>query len=290
MQRMGCNVVRIHLQFAKFMDSQSAPNPKALEKLAELLDLAERNQLYLNLTGLGCYHKQDVPGWYDDMTTSERWQAQANFWTAVSKVCANRSCIFCYDLMNEPVVHGGEQPRQDWLGPGFGGKHFVQFICRDREGKSRGELAVAWTQQLVRAIRQNDSKHLITIGLVPWSLDRPGLTSGFEPSLVAPHIDFLSVHIYPETDKPLAAMETLRGFAAAGKPVVIEEIFPMKCSPQQLESFIDESKAVASGWIGFYWGEPIESLQKVKTIPAAITVSWLQLFERKAAEMTAPQR
>ena len=48
-------------------------------------------------------------------------------------------------------------------------------------------------------------------GLVPWSLDRPGLTSGFVPKEIAPELDFIAVHLYPEKGKVKEAMETLSG-------------------------------------------------------------------------------
>jgi hypothetical protein len=69
--------------------------------------LAEQTGLYLDLTGLGCYHKQDVPQWYDKLTEQDRWAAQAVFWETVAKTCAHSPAIFCYDLLSEsrkPVV------------------------------------------------------------------------------------------------------------------------------------------------------------------------------------------
>ena len=62
MKQLGANVVRIHLQLGKFMDGPDKPNEKALDRLGKLVALAERTRLYLDLTGLGCYHKKDVPG------------------------------------------------------------------------------------------------------------------------------------------------------------------------------------------------------------------------------------
>ena len=64
----------------------------------------------------------------------------------------------------------------------------------------------------------------------------------------------MSVHLYPERGKVKEALETLEGFSV-GKPVVIEETFPLSCSIEELEQFIEESRGVASGWIGFYWGQ-----------------------------------
>jgi aryl-phospho-beta-D-glucosidase BglC (GH1 family) len=104
---LGANTVRIHLQTGKFMRSPRKPDGAALRRLARLVRLAERTGLYLDLTGLGCYHKQDVPEWYASMSEADRWCVQARFWEAVAKTCAQSPSIFCYDLMNEPVVPGG---------------------------------------------------------------------------------------------------------------------------------------------------------------------------------------
>src|SRR5262245_27848576 len=84
------------------------------------------------------------------------------------------------------------------------------------------------------AIREKDKRHLITVGLVDWSLDRKGLTSGFVPGKVADDLDFVSVHLYPKSGKLDEAARTLKGFSV-GKPVVVEETFPLKCSPEELD-------------------------------------------------------
>ncbi len=91
MKKLGANVVRIHLQFGRFMERPDKVNEKQLDRLARLLKLAERQRLYLDLTGLGCYHKKDVPAWYDKLGEKERWDAQANFWQAVASRCAASS-------------------------------------------------------------------------------------------------------------------------------------------------------------------------------------------------------
>ena len=278
MKQLGANIVRIHLQFGRFMIAPNEANPDALNRLRLLVELAETNRLYLDLTGLGCYHRQDVPDWYDALEESERWAAQATFWEAVARACSDSPSIFCYDLMNEPVVPAGNKKRSDWLGPGFADKHFVQFISLDRGGRDRTDIARKWIGTLVRAIRRYDRRHLITVGLVPWSLDRPGLTSGFVPDAIAGDLDFLAVHLYPESGKIDRAIETLRGFAAAGKPVLIEETFPLKCDAGELAEFLGQSRGIASGWIGFYWGRTPEQLRPPATIAEALTLGWLELF------------
>lgn len=280
MKRLGANVVRIHLQVAKFMADAETAHRLSLDQLAKLVALSERTGLSLDLTGLGCYHKQDVPAWYDALDEPTRWEVQARFWQAIARTCAKSSRVFCYDLMNEPVVPGGGK-RDDWLGPPFAGKHFVQFITLDLAARKREDVAVLWTQRLVQAIREVDDQTLITVGLVDWSLPRPGLTSGFDPQRIAAEVDFLSVHIYPERGKVDAALETLDAFRV-GKPVLIEETFPLKCGIEDFGAFIERSRDKAAGFLGFYWGQTPEELKNTPGIPAAMQRGFLDEFEKRS--------
>lgn len=281
MKELGANVVRIHLQFGKFMETADQPNDAALKQLTKLLALADRTGLHLDLTGLGCYHKADVPAWYDALDERARWAAQANFWAAIAKQCQASPVVFCYDLMNEPVVAGGKRKAGDWLGPAFGGKHFVQVITLDPAGRVSHTVASEWIRTLTKAVRQHDTRHLLTVGLVDWSLDRPGLRSGFVPDKIVADLDFLCVHLYPKKGEVPKALETLRAFAV-GKPVVIEETFPLQAGLPEFSQFITESRGIASGWIGFYWGKTPAELRKGNTIGDAITLGWLEFFQREA--------
>jgi len=256
------------------------PNPQALDRLSSLVALAEQTGLYLDLTGLGCCRKRDVPAWYNALGEPERWAAQARFWEAIAALCAKSPAVFCYDLMNEPVVPGGRRKPGDWLGPPFGEFHYVQVITLDQKDRPRPEIARAWVETLVKAIRRVDPHHLVTVGLVDWSLDRPGLTSGFLPAKVAPAVDFLCVHLYPTRGKVDDAIKTLEGFAAAGKPVVIKETFPLSCGVEEFEAFLRRSKNHAAGWVGFYWGKTPEELKRSKTIADAMMLGWLEIFRK----------
>ena len=283
MKGLGANVVRVHLQFGRFMDGPDRPDRRSLRQLRRLVELAERLGIYLDITGLGCYHRHEVPTWYDKLSEGERWEAQSVFWEAVAATCADSPAVFCYDLMNEPVAPG-EKRRDDWLGPAFAGKHFVQFIALETKGRKRTEIARQWIRRLVAAIRRYDRQHLITVGLVPWSLDRPGLTSGFVPERIADELDFIAVHIYPEKGKVDRAVEMLRAFSV-GKPVLVEEMFPLRCSVEELEEFIDRSKGIAAGWLGFYWGRTPEEYRQSEEIRDRLMLRWLDLFQRKRLEI-----
>jgi hypothetical protein len=181
--------------------------------------------------------------------------------------------------MNEPVAPHSTGVGKDWLGPPFGGKHFVQWISREGQGRDRSLIARAWIRQLGSAIRAEDSEHLITVGLVDWSLPRPGLDSAFHPILIAPDLDFLSIHLYPEKGKVDDAIDTLKAFNV-GKPVVIEETFPLKCSATEFDEFFRRSRPHAAGWIGFYWGRTPDDCRRSKEITDAFMLGWLEWFQK----------
>jgi hypothetical protein len=281
MKDLGANVVRLHLQLGRFMKRPQEPNEAALARLARVVTLAERTHLYLDLTGLACYHKKDVPVWYDGLSERERWAVQAHFWEAVAGRCADSPAIFCYDLMNEPILPG-DKKETEWLAGELDGKFFVQRIALDLAGRTRQQVAKAWVDQLVGAIRKHDKRHSITVGVIPWALVFPKAKPLFYSPEVSESLDFASVHFYPEKDKIDQALAALAVYDV-GKPLVIEEMFPLKCSADELGAFIDGSRGIAEGWIGFYWGKTPEEYRRSNTIGDAMTLGWLELFQKKAA-------
>jgi hypothetical protein len=278
--------VRVHLQTGKFLRSAREADPNALKKLGRLVRLAEQTGLYLDLTGLGCYHKKDVPPWYDALSEAERWAAQAVFWGAVARTCAASPAIFCYDLMNEPILPGPKKPETDWLAGEFGGKHFVQRIALDLAGRTREQVARAWVDQMVAAIRAHDTRHMITVGEIPWNMTFPGAKPPFSGPEVGQNLDFVSVHFYPKKGEVPKALAALAAYDL-GKPLLIEEMFPLACGVEELERFIDGSRPLADGWVGFYWGQTIADYARAQpSISGSITKSWLEFFAKRAAEMT----
>ncbi len=120
----------------------------------------------------------------------------------------------------------------------------------------------------------------MTVGLVDWSLDRPGLTSGFVPTKIADDLDFLCVHLYPQKGKLAEELKTLAGFSV-GKPVVIEETFPLHAPLPDFSKFIDASAQTSAGWIGFYWGKSLDECRKSKELGDALMRVWLEWFVEK---------
>jgi len=284
MKALGANVVRVHLQVAKFMKAPQQTDAAALKRLARLVRLAEDTGLYLDITGLGCYHKADVPAWYNAMSEAERWDVQAVFWDSVARVCAESPAIFCYDLMNEPILPGADRKATEWLAGEFGGKNFVQRLTLDLAGRTREQVAKSWVEKLVAAIRARDRRHMITVGEIPWALVFPGAKPLFSKE-TGKGLDFVSVHFYPEKGEVAKANAALAVYDF-GKPLVVEEMFPLKCSVEELDAFIEGSRKIADGWIGFYWGKTIEDYSKGKTdMRGALIRGWLEYFRAKAPEM-----
>jgi len=282
---LGANVVRIHLQTAKFMKTAKGPNKASLERLARLVELAEETGLYLDITGLGCYHKKDVPEWYDALDEAARWDVQALFWEAVAKTCADSPAIFCYDLMNEPILPGKNKAETEWLAGEFGGKHFVQRITLDLAGRTREQVAKAWVNKLTTSIRKHDDQHMITVGVIPWAHTFPNAKPLFYSQQVGENLDFVSVHFYPkkgEVEKALTALAVYE----IGKPLVIEETSPLWCGREDFERFFDGTREIADGYIGFYWGTTIDEYARRKDdIAAGIMREWLEFFCAKGPEV-----
>jgi len=284
MKALGANVVRIHLQIAKFMKAPQQPNEASLAQLARLVKLAEQTGLYLDITGLGCYHKKDVPQWYDAMDEARRWDVQALFWEAVAKTCTQSPAVFCYDLMNEPILPGANKKETDWLAGEFAGKHFVQRITLDLAGRTRKVVARAWVDRLVAAIRKHDDRHMITVGVIPWVHTFPKAKPLFYSKQVAGNLDFVSVHFYPKKGQVHKALTALSAYDI-GKPLIVEEMFPLHCSMDELAVFIDASHEIADGYVGFYWGKTIDQYNEETDLPSALTMSWLKYFRAKAPEI-----
>ena len=278
---LGANCVRIHLQFGLFMETPSRANKEALVQLTKLLRLAERLQLYLDVTGLACYHKKNIPDWYDKLSESMRWKSQAVFWEAIAQVCRQSNAVFCYDLMNEPVV-AGKQPSKDWLLGELGGHFFTQRISLDLRGRSRKGVARAWVDQMLKAIRKHDQDHLVTVGVIPWVFVFGGGKPFFYDPQVGAALDFVSVHFYPEKGKMAEAEKALMAYEI-GKPLVVEEFFPLKCGAEELLQFVEKSSGHVDGWLSFYWGQTIEELQRIEkpSMAEAITGSWLEAFRSR---------
>jgi len=281
MRALGANVVRLHLQLPTHMESPERMRPESLARLRRLLDLARDHGLRVDVTGLCLYRIKDVPAWLDALDEEGRWRAQEFFWREIARVCRDHPAVFCLDLMNEPIVGEPKDGEPAWLTGELEGFHFVQRIARELEGRAPADVAAAWVAAMTAAIRQVDPHVLITVGVIPWSQVWPGATPLFYTPEAARHLDFVSVHLYPRTGRIDADLAVLDDYAI-GKPVVIEETFPLHCSQEEFDEFLGRSRAAAAGWVGHFFGRSIEEHRAANGLRDAVMAGFLESWRRHA--------
>jgi hypothetical protein len=91
----------------------------------------------------------------------------------------------------------------------------------------------------------------------------------------------VSVHFYPKHRDVAGALAALHVYEV-GKPLVVEEIFPLKCSVEEAAQFIDGSRSYADGLISFYWGQTIEECRQRKEPQQDVMAKWLEYFQSQA--------
>ena len=248
------------------MDSPTEANSGAFANLSKMVTIAEESGLYLDITGLGAYRKSDSPTWYDELSEADRWNAQAVFWEEVAKTVGDSPSILVYDLMNEPTVPTQEE--NDWLfGEGFGGFFFVQRLTLTPGNRSQADIWAAWITKMTTAIRKHDSKHLITVGFLPF----PNIDN------FAPLLDYISTHVYPRSEDIEKSNDLLKNIQN-DKPIVVEEIANLYANSEEVESFINENTDRVQGWIGFYRGKDFDELGS--SIQDKLQRNWLEMFVR----------
>lgn len=289
MKRLGANVVRWHLQFETFMAAADRTKPDQLAHLRKLLDLARDTGLYLDLTGLNCFRKDRIPAWYDALPEGERWTAQAVFWEAVAEACSGHPAVWCYNLMNEPVIGEVKPNEHPWVTGELGGFCFVQRISNKPAGRDNKDIAAAWVKRMVRAIRRHDRDTLVTVGEIPWSQVWPTAKPVFYTPRTAEYLDFVSVHFYPgrnQREKDVAALAAYE----LGKPLVVEEVFPLNCTMTDLDKFIDATGGRVDGWVSHYFGYTAAEHRAGAKPAGPLVAEFLEYWQRKGAEVSRPRR
>jgi hypothetical protein len=64
-----------------------------------------------------------------------------------------------------------------------------------------------------------------------------------------------------------------------GKPVVVEETFPLKCTPTEYADFLRRSRGIASGWLAHFWSLAPEDLRGRTDAASGLTLESLNLFQ-----------
>jgi hypothetical protein len=261
--RLGANSMRVPLEFEDVMSSPTQARAATLAALRRLLLVAERERVYLDITGNIVWRRERAPAWYDRLSEPARWQAQANFWRAVAHTAASSPAVLCYELTSEPIL--GDAPGY-YLGE-LSGLTFVQKIA-NLGGRNGPAIARAWTRQLADAVRSEDDRP-VTIGLMR--------DMNFTPANLADLLDMLVVHEYPRTGKVAASVALIEQFARYNKPVLLGETFPLLCDLGTERAFLLSANSSLVGVLEFFDGRDPNRME-TKTIPDAIYQLGLRQF------------
>jgi len=318
MEDLGVNVVRVFLTAQSFFPEPPDLDPGALKKFDQLLSIARRHGILVHPTGPD--HWEGTPPWRrgDIFTDGRALEAQVAFWKAFSARYRNERAIFAYDFLNEPHIrwrgramergwrewtgkrYGSLQALKDAWGTGAGGLSALEDVAipPDEPAGEGGEarrlldyqsfresLADRWVKVQADAVRSEDTNHLITVGLIQWSIPvlhgKPSRYAAFRPSRIAPFLDFLSVHFYPLYGDPLASEESfdrnlaylelvLRYVRAGdpGKPLVVGEFgwfgggqprgqvfHPAEGQARWCRAAVLQGRGIAAGWLNWAFAD-----------------------------------
>jgi beta-galactosidase len=211
MAAIGMNAVRIDVLWAAVEPEQGRYNEDHLRQLDAIIAAARRHGLWIHpalfIGGEVGDAYWDVP-WRNGRhphADPEMRELQAAHAAMLARRWRGESSILAWDLTDEPPF---------WIAP-----------------DTTDTDAVAWTEALVRAIRDADPDHAITIGTSGQEVD----CGPFRADQVADFLDFTCVHPYPiyqphlYPDSLLSPRMTHAGAfetalaAGAGKPVMVHE-------------------------------------------------------------------
>lgn len=296
MKSMGLNVARVFITYGSFWNEQGQLDPAGLAAFDRMLEIADEVGIYLHPTGPAGWEGE--PAWKhamgDGWHSNEAYlQARDEFWRMFAGRYRGRTTIFAYDLQNEPSVEWDSvDSRAKWDAWRVAHQQpIVPAPAKDAEPSDivadyqrfRETLAEAWVARQCKVIKEIDPGALTTVGLIQWSVPGQPVAlnqySAFRPELIAPHLDFMSLHFYPlatgvyhyndrETeDRNLAVLESMvRECAKPGKPVVIGEfgwygggsldpggrVASEEEQARWCTRLVEVTASMASGWIN--WG------------------------------------
>jgi len=274
--------VRIFLMWEDFMPEPHTVDPRMLERLRQVLDLAQAEGLRVIVT-LFTGHMSGVnwlPPWLLDGTRESdprfrliaggrvvvggrlrdlyedpfALEAQARMAEAAARTVGDHPALLAWDLGNEP-----------------------DLVLRPRTP----EAAARWLSVLIQALRAGDPVHPITIGFHSPVLEED---LGFRIRLLGPMLDFLSMHGYPvyarwarhPLDEQILPFLTRLTASLGGKPVLFEEFGLPTAPPGQptqrvrieLEDRSFETTLVAEEEAAAFYERALEALYQAGALGA----------------------
>ena len=265
LKRQGANVVRVFISFGSFYTEPGRLDAEGLAKFDRLLDLADEAGLYVHPTGPDAW--EGMPAWTGDLnvfsndTNPPSLEALEAFWRMFVARYRGRSTIWAYDLRNEPSLR--------WETPYLRGQWDAWRKSHGQDAapvpdpsaspaspevadyqRFRESVAEKWVARQSQAIHAADPEALVTVGLLQWSVPAQcmGLDqyTGFRPSAIAKHLDFMELHFYPLA----AGAYRYESAAAETANLAVLEAMARQCAEPGLPLVIAE--------FGWYGGGPLD--------------------------------
>ncbi len=86
-RRMGANSMRIFLELGQVMAGPDRARQRTLSALQRLLGVAEKEGVYLDITGNLVWRPALAPAWYERMSWPARWEVQGAFLASRGSRC-----------------------------------------------------------------------------------------------------------------------------------------------------------------------------------------------------------
>lgn len=264
-RNFGCRIMRVHLDLWDFLSGPNLPglvvNQTAIDNFLHWLAEAEKNGIYLLVSGNNTWIPADAPGWYDAETYLNRWEVQKVFFQELVSAIVNSGnahAVLGYELMSEPNIT--ENGSAEWyLGPYEDTPYyFVQNIARGVAGGTGPTVARDWIIALRDVIKTEDPKALVTIGAI--SLKDPdgsrNANGPFGLSNTEDLLDFTSPHIpTTDADELQDVIDGLVAWSAGTKPSVLGETTLLSAVYPTLDiAYAEAIPQYMEGAITFYWG------------------------------------
>lgn len=263
----GANIVRYSAELVQYVNQDHSIDAAEMASLVQLVDLAGRAGLYLDLTGAATYETwsaTDYP-WFNGIAPEDyeqRWQYQQDFYTAAGAALASRSNIAFYDLMNEPYgAPAAGAATTEWC-PNIVWDFYCWnqvFLRRgaDHPWYTSGGVPVArdWVDTMIDAIEAgvgaSGHRPLVSMGTI---FPIPGGGFGAEQLIEMNYgpdvagLDFTMHHDYPgsffgTTYTMPESADAYATYKAPGRPMINEETFSSNVAGGLLKEGVSESIA-----------------------------------------------
>lgn len=161
-EALGFNCVRVPFWYRNFTDEDGkiSTDSRGFEKLDWVLDMCKKYNIYAILDMHGCPGGQSMNHGTGSLNKNELYTSEKNLrtmeklWVEIAKRYKDNIYVAAYDIMNEPQNNEGAVGKNAWA--------------------AESETAVRYTNavydRMIKAIREVDKKHIITVEGV-WSLD-----------------------------------------------------------------------------------------------------------------------